>query len=316
MTFFSFKSSTLRATLILAAATLSACVPGLEFRDDAGDWFGDVPAADGYGPVTDAGSNMRTLACAPSGAASLQVGVQLAPTLPQGDLWVALYCGTRADTPIDELIPARIVRVAREPGTMTMVENLGEGYYRVFASIAGVPSGDSGATPVRITGALTGATFVTVNPTPSQPLLDLNGPMAANVDAGGVPLDGSVPVTPGGPMDFTIRSPMLPARIGRLELNLRPRSDGLLDASFSMANLLPAMSDPILRLTNIELRIEHSGEPHTLLSIPIVPQGVMGNRPGAVLRGGQQQDTESRVVPGDAFAAGTRFRLTVFGAIE
>ncbi len=328
VTFFSFTkhlnfmglaslSARSRASLfcvVLGLATVHCGAPGAYFDDETRGSLTDASAADSLAAnVSDTPSRLTPLSCATRGDASLQVRVQLAPALPDGDLWVAVYCGTTPTSSLQELIPVRVVRLTRSASMMTMIENLGEGYYRVFASIAGNPSGDSGLNPVRLAGSVTGATFVSVNPASARPLVDSNGPMVGGPDAGvQAGPDAAGAAVPIESMDFAIASPMVPLPIGRLGLQLRSRPDGFVDAAFSLANLLGRAGDPALRFTNIELRVERAGQPIALLSLPL---GAPGSR-GTVLRPTQSYVTESRAIPSNTFDVGSRFRLTVFGAIE
>jgi hypothetical protein len=250
--------------------------------------------------------------------------VQVAPALPDGDVWVAVACGTLPNTPESELTPARLIKLSRSNSMMTMIENLGEGYYRVLASIGGNPSGDSGPTLVRLTDSLTAAAFVVVNPPTRPRLADVSGTLQAPPPDGGGAPDAGVARDGGGarqdaggpgamdPYDLVIAAPMVQSVAGRVVLRVRPRADGNVDAAFLLANVLPRASDPTLRVSNIELRIDRAAMPAALLSLSLGP----ADGAGTALLPATTFITDSRILPMGVFDRTTRFRLTVFGAFE
>jgi hypothetical protein len=254
------------------------------------------------------------LDCAPEGRGELQVRLQVAPNAVAGDLWVAALCGkTLSAGPSDER-PLRVIRVPRGSSTVTL-SGLGDGYFRVLASLPGSPAGLSGV--VAIQRGASAATFVSVG-AGAQSMLTVEAPAMPVADAGAVlpPLRDA-----GAGGDATVARPQPTTEydiagaaglsLGRVGLRFNLREPGWVDASFDLANTCSTALCPTLRVTAIELRIEQNGLPRALVSLPL---GATSR--GATVGGRESFATESRIVPLFALDPTARMTLTVYGGIE
>jgi hypothetical protein len=248
-----------------------------------------------------------TFECNPDGVGELVVQVQLAPTVDDSDLWLAVLCGRTIQSGASDQKPLRVVRVPRGETTVRL-RGLGDGYYTVLASALGAQSGQSGA--VSLQGGASAVTFVSVSAN-TAPYWSLDATSASRADA------GLLPARDAGAQDAgTISAPALEfdlaaagAGAGRIGLVLSPREAEWQDVSFNLANLCSgATTCPIWRVAGIELRVERDGLPAALVSVPL----------GASARGmtilpNETFSTESRIVSSSAFSAGARVKLTLFG---
>jgi hypothetical protein len=277
------------------------------------------------------------LGCAPEGAGELLVRLQLAPDAPVGDLWVAALCGRTAGAgPSDE----RMLRVVRVPpgADSVMLSGLGDGFYRVVASVPGAIPGVSGV--AAITRGASAATFVSVGgPTPSALRVELSVPPSVDGgltlpvrDAGRGPLDGAlardaglfrdgsmplpIPEFDAGPpapppiADYGLSSPE-GLLLGRVGLRLNFREPGWVDASFDLENTCEGGGCPTLRVQALELRVEQNGLPRALVTMPL---GTSAR--GVTVAPRELFATGTRLVPMVVLDRSAQLRLTVYGAAE
>jgi hypothetical protein len=304
----------------LAAVALEACGASAFIPEDGASPDVD-PAAqtDGGARVDGGGADSARVApaldCAPEGRGELQVRLQVAPNAVAGDLWVAALCGkTLTAGPSDER-PLRVIRVPRGSSTVTL-SGLGDGYFRVLASLPGSPAGLSGV--VAIQRGASAATFVSVG-AGAQSMLTVEAPAMPVADAGAVlppPLRDA-----GVSQDATVARPQPTTEydiagaaglsLGRVGLRFNVREPGWVDASFDLANTCSNALCPTLRVTAIELRIEQNGLPRALVSLPL---GATSR--GATVGARESFATESRIVPLFALDPTARMTLTVYGGIE
>jgi hypothetical protein len=291
--------------------------------------------ADAMGPP-DAGAPV-SLGCASAGEGGLMVRLQLAPDAPSGDLWIAALCGrTLGAGPSDE----RMVRVVRVPMGVESItlSGLGDGFYRVVASLPGAVTGVSGVaaitrgasavTFVSVGGPSSSALRVTVAPVPS---VDAGIPIPTRdaglgfLDAGravdaGLGFDGA-PAPPLPPPDAGLPPPPPIADyaveaadgrpLGRVGVRFNFREPGWVDASFDLENTCEGARCPTLRLQAIELRVEQDGLPRALVSLPL---GTPGR--GVTVAPRELFATMSRLVPMAVLDRSAQLQLTVYGAAE
>lgn len=301
------------AALACIAAS-SACSPSA-FIADRDTGAEDAAARDSSVNLVDAaffdaGRVAPTLSCDAQGSGEISVQLQLAPSVDDSDLWLAVLCGRTIDASARDERPVRLVRVPRGERAVTLRE-LGDGYYRVIASANETIAGSSDA--VQLRGATSAVTLVAVDAT-SVPAWSVSGTIGGASDSGVAPQrdasagDGGGSDASASPAttEFDVTaSGVGAARVGLL---VSPRETGWQDVSFALANPCSGSTCPVFRVSALELRVERDGLPAALVTM------TLGMNRGIAVAPSELFTTEARIVPAAVFAPGARLKLTLFGA--